>query len=70
MDLQDQLKNLFPEHTPEDIPKENIEKHSNVNININSKNGEITFNEQQIDDPLMIFKIENVIRAMRPTIAK
>lgn len=26
MDLQDQLKNLFPEHTPEDTPKENIEK--------------------------------------------
>ncbi|WP_027076115.1 translation initiation factor [Maribacter antarcticus] len=26
MDLQDQLRNLFPEHTPEDTPKEHIEK--------------------------------------------
>jgi translation initiation factor 1 len=26
MDLQDQLKNLFPGHTPEETPKENIEE--------------------------------------------
>lgn len=26
MNLQDQLKNLFPEHTPEDLPSDSIEK--------------------------------------------
>ncbi len=26
MDLKDQLKNLFPEHTPEDIPNKEVEQ--------------------------------------------
>ena len=44
--------------------KKKIEKISNVNLEIYSKNGEVRFNDQEIDDPLKIFKIENIVRAI------
>ena len=49
---------------PQGKTKEDIEKHANIVLEVNSNLGEIKFNDQQIDDPLMIFKIENVIRAI------
>jgi len=30
MDLQDQLKNLFPDHEPEDVPQEKEKKNSGI----------------------------------------
>ena len=36
--------------------KEKIEKRTNVKINIDSKLGEITIEDQNIDDPLNIIK--------------
>ena len=40
-----------------------LEKKSGIKININSKNGEITLDEHEINDPLMLIKLENIIRA-------
>ena len=41
-----------------------IESISGIQIQINSETGEITIQEDNIEDPLMIFKVENIIRAI------
>ena len=44
--------------------RQKIEELTNSHLNINSELGEITFNDQEVKDPLDIFKIENIIRAI------
>jgi ribosomal RNA assembly protein len=41
-----------------------LEKRSKININIDSQNGEIKFDENKIIDPLMALKLECIIRAI------
>jgi len=49
---------------PEGKVKKEIEARSKIPINIDSEIGEITIEEQHIQDPLMIFKVENIVRAI------
>jgi ribosomal RNA assembly protein len=44
--------------------KKDLEKRSGIKINIDSKQGEISFNDQDSKDPLIVIKIENVIKAI------
>ena len=44
--------------------KKDLEEKSGIKINIDSKNGEVTFNENNLSDPLMILKVENIINAI------
>lgn len=44
--------------------KKKIETITKVTLDIDSKNGEVSFNEEEVEDPLLIFKIENIIRAI------
>ena len=44
--------------------KKNLEEKTGIKINIDSKNGEVTFDEKSSTDPLMILKVENIINAI------
>jgi ribosomal RNA assembly protein len=44
--------------------RKKIEEISKISFEINSAQGEIIINDQELSDPLEIFKIENVIRAI------
>lgn len=44
--------------------KKDLEEKSGIKIDIDSKNGEVTFNENSSADPLMILKVENIINAI------
>ena len=44
--------------------KKNIEEKSGIKINIDSKNGEVTFDDNSSADPLMTLKVENIINAI------
>lgn len=44
--------------------KKDLEEKSGIKIDIDSKNGEVTFDENSLDDPLMILKVENIINAI------
>lgn len=44
--------------------KKTIEKISQMNLEIDSEEGEISFNEQEAKDPLIPLKVEDVIRAI------
>ncbi len=44
--------------------KKDLEEKSGIKINIDSKNGEVTFDEDNSADPLMILKVENIINAI------
>lgn len=41
-----------------------IEKKTKVPLTINSQTGEIIIDDHEIEDPFMIFKVENIIRAI------
>jgi ribosomal RNA assembly protein len=49
---------------PQGKTKEHIENRCNISLQIDSDLGEIRFDEQHIEDPLMIFKVEHIIRAI------
>ena len=49
---------------PNGITKKDLEEKSGVKINIDSKNGEVTIDENSSTDPLMILKVENIINAI------
>ena len=44
--------------------RKKIEERTKVKLDINSELGEVTFDDQHIENPLNIFKIENIIRAI------
>ena len=45
--------------------KRSIEEKTKIKINVDSKLGEVTIDDMNsIDDPLLIFKVENIIRAI------
>ena len=44
--------------------RKKIEKSVNIQLDIDSKLGEVRYNESDIEDPLLFFKIENIIRAI------
>ncbi len=44
--------------------KKDLEEKSGIKIDIDSKNGEVTFDENSSNDPLMILKVENIINAI------
>jgi len=44
--------------------KKEIEEKFNITVNIDSKSGEVNFNENKIDNPLIIIKMENIIKAI------
>ena len=49
---------------PQGKTKEQIEQQATITIDIDSKLGEVSFNEQALENPLLTFQIENVIRAI------
>jgi ribosomal RNA assembly protein len=44
--------------------KKDLEERSGAKINIDSKTGDVNFDETSFEDPLMVLKIENIIRAI------
>jgi ribosomal RNA assembly protein len=44
--------------------KKQIESRSRISLEIDSEEGEVVFNEQESDDPLMGMKLETIIRAV------
>jgi ribosomal RNA assembly protein len=44
--------------------KKDLEEKLGININIDSKSGEVTFNEQDTEDPINVIKLENIIKAI------
>jgi len=44
--------------------KKDLEEKSGVKINIDSKLGEVTFDDDAVEDPLMILKLENIVNAV------
>lgn len=44
--------------------RKKIEELTQVKLTVNSDLGEVTFNDQDIEDPLTIFKVENIVRAI------
>jgi len=44
--------------------KKHLEELSNVEIDVDSEEGEVTINEKNAKDPLSVLKIENIIRAV------
>ena len=49
---------------PQGKTKEQIEQQARIAIDVDSKLGEVRFNEQALENPLLTFQIENVIRAI------
>ncbi len=44
--------------------KKTIERIAQIHLEIDSQEGDISFNEQEADDPLMPLKVEDIIRAI------
>jgi len=44
--------------------KRDIEEKSGIKIDIDSKSGEVTLDDHDLDDPLMSIKIENIVNAI------
>jgi ribosomal RNA assembly protein len=44
--------------------KNDLQEKSKIKINIDSKNGEVTLDDHENDDPLMTIKLENIVRAI------
>lgn len=44
--------------------KKDLEKKSGFKINIDSKLGEVVIDDHEVEDPLMLIKIENIIKAI------
>ena len=44
--------------------KQDLEEKSGVKLNIDSKEGEVTIDEQEVKDPLVTIKVENIIKAI------
>ena len=44
--------------------KKDLEERSGLKINIDSKLGEVVIDDHEVDDPLMVIKIENIIKAI------
>ncbi len=44
--------------------RKKIEEATKIQLTINSEMGEVTFDDLTIEDPLSIFKVENIIRAI------
>ena len=44
--------------------KKDLEEQSGVKLDIDSKEGEVTIDEDEVKDPLVLIKVENVIKAI------
>lgn len=44
--------------------KNELEERSGLKIDIDSKLGEVTIDDHEVDDPLIVIKIENIVRAI------
>ena len=44
--------------------KKDIEEKSGIKIDIDSKSGEVTLDDHELEDPLMTIKIENIVKAI------
>jgi ribosomal RNA assembly protein len=44
--------------------KKTIEKISHMHLEIDSEEGDVSFNDQEAQDPLMVLKVEDIIRAI------
>lgn len=44
--------------------KKDLEEKSGLKINIDSKLGEVVIDDHEVEDPLMIIKIENIVKAI------
>lgn len=49
---------------PKGKVKKDLEKKSGLKININSKDGEVTLDDHEVEDPLASIKIENIVKAI------
>lgn len=46
------------------VTKKDLEEKSGLKINIDSKLGEVVIDNHEVEDPLMIIKIENIVKAI------
>ena len=44
--------------------KKDLEEKSGIKISIDSKDGDVVLDEHEIDDPLIVLKIENIVKAI------
>lgn len=44
--------------------RKKLEEYTRIALHINSEAGEVTFNDRTVEDPMAIFKVENIIRAI------
>lgn len=44
--------------------KSELENRAGLKLEIDSKNGEIAINEQDVEDPLIVMKMENIVKAI------
>ena len=44
--------------------KKDLEEKSGFKINIDSKLGEVVIDDHEVEDPLMVIKIENIVKAI------
>ena len=49
---------------PSGETKKTIEEQARIKLEIDSQSGEVIFNEQDLADPILLFKLENLIRAI------
>ncbi|MDG6219688.1 MAG: KH domain-containing protein [Candidatus Thermoplasmatota archaeon] len=49
---------------PHGKTRKHIEEKTKVPLTINSKTGEVLIDDHEIEDPFMIFKVENIVRAI------
>lgn len=49
---------------PDGKTKQQIEEKSKVPLEINSQTGEVTIDDHEVEDPFIVFKVENIVKAI------
>ena len=49
---------------PDGSTKQHIEEKTKIPLEINSQTGEVTIDDHETKDPFIIFKVENIIKAI------
>ena len=49
---------------PNGSTKQLIEERTKIPLEVNSQTGEVTIDDHEIEDPFIVFKVENIIKAI------